>query len=142
LAKGFAGPLKTGATVRVIPGSVQTPWAESWQIWPSHPANTEPLTVPVVDGVSITDVSAGKLNEQVPVGKPEPEYVQLIPAGVLVIVPLPLPAGFTVTVKLGGGGPATKLAPIDSDCVMVNEQKPVVSVPHFDASGAFPTFQL
>lgn len=73
MAKGFAGPLNTGATVRVIPETVQTPWGEIAQNWPSHPANTEPVTVPVVDGVSITDVSAGKLNEQVPVGKPEPE---------------------------------------------------------------------
>lgn len=57
-------------------------------------------------------------------------------------MPLPLPTGFTVTVKLGGGGAATKLAPIDSDKVIVKVQKPVVSLAHFDASGAFATFQL
>ena len=59
-------------------------------------------------------------------------------------MPLPLPMGFTVRTKLpGGGGEATtKLAPMDSDKVIVNEQMPVVSLAQFAASGAFPTFQL
>src|SRR5206468_5731564 len=62
---------------------------------PEHPAPLQPLKVEPAAGVavSVTTVPLAKLAEQV--------APQLIPAGALVTVPLPVPALLTVSAKLG-----------------------------------------
>ena len=85
LTKACGGPLKTAATVLVEPPKAtveQGPIPLEPQKAPSHPAKIEPFAALGV-AVSVTGVFAGKLNEQV--------GGQLIPAGTLVTVPVPLP---------------------------------------------------
>ena len=85
LTKACGGPLKTGATVFVEPPKAvveQGPTPIDPQNAPSHPAKTE-LFAAVAVAVSVTGVFAGKLNEHV--------GGQLMPAGALVTVPVPLP---------------------------------------------------
>jgi hypothetical protein len=54
--------------------------------------------------VSVTTAPLAKVALQVPLVAP-PALVQVIPAGLDVIVPVPLPAPVTVSVKVVGGGP-------------------------------------
>jgi hypothetical protein len=72
---------------------------------PDHPANADPA---LGAAASVTDAPVAKLALQV-----EP---QLIPAGVLVTVPVPLPA--LVTVSFTGAGPDdVKVAVTDADAL-------------------------
>jgi hypothetical protein len=81
---------------------------------PVQPANVEPSAAAAV---SVTAVPLAKFAEQV-VG-------QLIPAGALVTVPVPVPAGLTVSAKLFVLPP--KLAVTAVAAVIVNVQVPVPS---------------
>jgi hypothetical protein len=81
---------------------------------PLHPANVDPSEA---DCASVTCAPLAKLAEQV-VG-------QLIPAGLLVTVPAPLPASLTVSAKLFV--PPPKPAVTDVAAVIVTVQVPVPS---------------
>jgi hypothetical protein len=101
-AKAWGAALKTPATSEVevpneVTGTVQGPVPEVTEQNPIQPANVEvPLGVAVI--VTSPEVAAiGAL--QVPLVA-VPLNVQLIPAGLLVIVPVPLPSAETVTVGL------------------------------------------
>ena len=144
-AKGCGGPLKTAPTAVGTGGIEHTPFVRLLQtLAPNQPANTDPAGG--VDGVavSVTPLGAAASEKAVlqPVAPARPfVIVQLMPLGVLVTVPLPLPKPTIDTPKVRTVD-GTKLAPTVSDWVIVKSQKPVVSAVHVVASGAFATFQL
>jgi hypothetical protein len=82
--------------------------------WPLQPSNLEPL---VATGVRVTAVPLTKAAEQL--------APQLIPAGVLVTVPLPAPVFVTVSPKLAG----PKLAVTVVAAASVTVQVPIPAHP-------------
>src|SRR5438046_8470098 len=89
---------------------------------PEHPPPCLQVAVAIsaAVAVSVTAVPLVKLAEQV--------APQLIPAGELVTVPLPVPAGLTVSEKVGSGKAAVTTLAADSVIVQapVPEQPPPV----------------
>ena len=89
----------------------------------SHPANFDPLAAVAVNTTFVVP-AANPENEQVPLEAP-PVIVQLIPAGLLVIVPLPVPAPATVSVGDGDVEPLVNVATTVVAAVNVIVQRPV-----------------
>src|SRR5207249_2801682 len=122
-------PVPAGVTVRVnvctVKVAVTVVAAETVTVQvpvPEHPPAVQPVKVEPAAGVAVnvTAVPLVKLAEQV--------TPQLIPAGALVTVPLPVPAGVTVRVKVWSVKVAVTVVPAESVIVHapVPEQPPPV----------------
>ena len=90
----------------------------------NHPANFEPA-VAVARKLTTVVPGANPENEQVPLAVPL-VIVQSIPAGTLVIVPLPLPAAATVSVGGGDDEPVLNVATTFVAALIVMVHKAVV----------------
>jgi hypothetical protein len=94
-AKGWGGPLNTAPTAVGFGSREHTPFDTLLQVLaPSQPAKTDPAGGEEALAVSVTPFGAATRENAVeqPVAPARPfVIVQLIPLGVLVTVPLPLP---------------------------------------------------